>query len=473
MTISHPRWWRSVRTRALISAISLAALSVIFAGVVAYSLERNRIEQTAQSELFAQLDAAQMMSARGRDPLSGSAFADAEGVLTAIVDATVVSQAQGAIAFDSDGVIATSRSTTSNQLANDQQFLDIVAAQPADESPRIENITTKAGTYRVVLLDVHQGGTSGRVVFAYIHQQLYRSINDTYRTYVVVATGSILLFGFVAWLSIGRLLAPIHVMQRTVQRVNNTDPSHRIPVKGNDDLTDLAVNINEMLDRLAVTFADQQEFYDDVSHELRTPLTIVRGNLELLATDDPDEVKAVRTRAISELDRMNLLVDDMMTLAKSGRPDFANLRPTDVGDLTDMTFDKARSLGDRHWVLDDLTDAEAMLDPRRIEQALLELCRNAVKFTETGDVVALGSGSSPDHITFWVRDEGIGIDPEQIPLLTKRRVRGSQSSRREGQGLGLAIVESIAVAHGGQLLISSELGKGTTVTIELPTPQGG
>ena len=61
MTISHPRWWRSVRTRALISAISLAALSVIFAGVVAYSLERQRIEQTAQSELFSQLDAARAL----------------------------------------------------------------------------------------------------------------------------------------------------------------------------------------------------------------------------------------------------------------------------------------------------------------------------------------------------------------------------------------------------------------------------
>lgn len=472
--MANPRlkWWRVVRTKVLFSAITLAAAAVVFAGVVAYSLERNRLEATAEAELFAQYESSQMMSSRSRDPNSGEPFTDAAATAQAIVENNAVQPALGSIALGQGQVLATSRSTTGNDLRSDTEFQQQVLTLP-EVGPRVRTISTASGTYEAVIDDVTMGDDTARIAFAYSQRALYSSINETYQTYVVVAVGAIILFGFVTWVSISRLLAPIRVMQRTVRRVNDTGSSNRVPVHGNDDLTDLAVNINAMLDRLAKTFEDQRAFHDDISHELRTPLTIVRGHLEVLDAQDPDDVRATKARAISELDRINLLVEDMMTLAKSLRPDFANVEPTNAGELTDDVFEKARALGDRRWTLEHIVDTEVVLDPRRIEQALLELCRNAVKFTEEGDVVAMGSDATGQKVRFWVRDEGIGVPAEQIPHLTKRHVRGGQATRKEGQGLGLAIVESIVTAHGGRLIITSEVGVGTTVTMELPTPPGG
>lgn len=471
MSKRHNAAWRSVRARAVATAIAIAILAIAFSGVVAYSLERQRLEQTAHADLFAQYETAQMLNNRGRDPLTGAPFHSLDATLSGIIAGTISTASQGTMALYNGHVVAQSTNSTGFHLSRDAEFVEQVSELAPGQSPRVHTITTETTTYYVVATDMVVGRERGRLVFAQDRDALYQGINDSYRTYVGVAIGTIILFGFVAWVSIGRLLAPIQVMKRVVQRVNDTEPTHRIPVRGDDDLSDLGRNINAMLDRLAKTFEDQQAFYDDVSHELRTPLTIVRGHLEILDPDDPKDVLATKQRTISELDRMNLLVDDMMTLAKARRPDFARRRPTDVAELTDATFEKARGLGDRRWVLDDIADAEIMLDPRRIEQALLELSRNAVKFTEPGQVIALGSDVTDDEVRLWVRDEGVGIPPERLPHVTKRHVRGAQSPRTEGQGLGLAIVDSITQAHGGTLHLTSRLGAGTTVTMRFPYPR--
>lgn len=467
----HNAAWRSIRARVVATTIIIATLAVTFAGVIAYSLEHQRLEQTAHADLFTQYETAQMLNNRGRDPLTGAPFHSLDATLDGVVAGTISTASQGTLALHDGQVVAQSNNAPGFHLGRDTALIEQVSELAPDRSPRIHTITTEVTTYYVVTADMVVGHERGRLVFAQDQQALYKGLNDSYRTYVGVAIGSIILFGFIAWIAIGRLLAPIQVMQRVVQRVNDTEPTHRIPVRGDDDLSDLGRNINAMLDRLAKTFEDQQAFYDDVSHELRTPLTIVRGHLEILDPDDPEDASATKKRTISELDRMNLLVDDMMTLAKARRPDFARRRPTDVAELTDTTFEKAQSLGDRRWVLDDIADAEIMLDPRRIEQALLELSRNAVKFTEPGQVIALGSDVTADEVRLWVRDEGIGIPPERLPHVTKRHVRGAQSSRTEGQGLGLAIVDSITQAHSGTLHLTSRLGAGTTVTMRFPYPR--
>ncbi len=226
---------------------------------------------------------------------------------------------------------------------------------------------------------------------AYDMNLLHNTLNRNYATIALVGLAAIVVVGGLAsWMVIGRLLEPIRWVRTTANEITETDLSRRIPVRGNDELALLTRTVNAMLDRLENTFTQQREFYDDIGHELRTPLTVMRGHLELLDVDDPEEVIATRDLALSEIHRMSRLVEDMITLAKVGRADFLTRVEVEVPQLCDEVLEKARMFGDRKWRLGHMDEATTLADPQRISQALLEVCRNAVKYSEPGSSITLG-----------------------------------------------------------------------------------
>jgi len=290
-------------------------------------------------------------------------------------------------------------------------------------------------------------------------------LQGIYVTYALVALGSLLLVAMLIWLFVGRLLRPLSWMRETAERITDTDITQRIPVRGNDDLSALAVTVNHMLDRLESTVRSQRELLDDVGHELRTPLTIVRGHLELLDVSDPEDVTITRSLVLDELERMRRLVDDLLTLAKAEHPGFVEPEATDIARLTDETLAKATTLGERHWVLDELADTEVELDPQRIAQAWLQLAANAVQYSDVGTRVGMGSRLVGGELWFWVRDEGVGIPEEERARILSRTVKGRSG---EGTGLGLAIVSSIAQAHRGRVVVESVAGVGSRIAVVIP-----
>jgi two-component system, OmpR family, sensor kinase len=307
---------------------------------------------------------------------------------------------------------------------------------------------------------------SAVLVFVQDRSAEHAELTATYRTYGLVALASLILIGAVGWLVAGRLLSPLRLLGSTARRITDSDLSGRIPVTGHDDVSELTRTVNAMLDRLETAFDSQRELLDDAGHELRTPLTILRGHLELLDPTDAAEVAATRALALDEVDRMHRLVDDLVTLAKAERPDFARPAPVDVGRLIDDVLDKA--LGTRRWVIDERTEATARLDSQRITQGLLQLAANAVKFSAPDSTIALGSRVADGRVRLWVRDDGQGVSPEDAERIFERFARGHAGRGVEGSGLGLPIVVAIAEAHGGRILLDSRPGQGSTFTLDLP-----
>jgi two-component system, OmpR family, sensor kinase len=125
----------------------------------------------------------------------------------------------------------------------------------------------------------------------------------------------LLLGSLLAWRLAGRVADPVTALTRTARAISETDLSRRIPVRGRDEVAQLAATFNEMLERLERAFGSQRRFLDDAGHELRTPLTIVRGHLELLE-DDPVERRETVALVMDELDRMGRIVNDLLLLAK-------------------------------------------------------------------------------------------------------------------------------------------------------------
>jgi signal transduction histidine kinase len=268
-----------------------------------------------------------------------------------------------------------------------------------------------------------------------------------------------------------RLLRPLRSLRTTAQRITDADLTDRIPedqLTSRDEVADLGRTMNEMLDRLATSFETQRRYLDDVGHELRTPITIVQGHQELMDPDDPDDVQETRDLTLDELQRMQRLVDDLLLLAKSRRPDFVQTAPTPVDEVLVSVLEKVTPLGTRRWTIEESTAEQVPMDRQRVTQALVQLVANALRFTHPGDVIALGARIRSRSLRVWVRDEGTGISPQDQETIFSRERQGADGGNGGGMGLGLAIVTAIAEAHGGRVELDSELGAGSTFTVLLP-----
>ncbi|MBE7382691.1 MAG: HAMP domain-containing histidine kinase [Leptolyngbya sp. SIO1E4] len=316
---------------------------------------------------------------------------------------------------------------------------------------------------------VTENGVQG--VFVAIHDSTTAYQSGTEVMSLVLRVSAAVLGGFfvIAWVMAGRILMPLRLMNQTARKITESDMTQRIPIRGSDEITETAATFNEMLDRLQFSFDSQQEFLKDVSHELRTPITVIQGQLELLPYR-PEKQPETIAIILNELDQMNRLVNDLLLLTKAERPDFLILKPEDLDWLTEELYFKARSLtSERDWRLEAKGLYPAIMDRQRFSQAVMNLVQNAVRHTQPGDTIALGSVVSDGYLRFWVRDTGEGIAPADQARIFERFTRATNNNRQfEGAGLGLSIVSAIVQAHGGRIELCSELGQGATFTLIVP-----
>lgn len=271
-----------------------------------------------------------------------------------------------------------------------------------------------------------------------------------------------------AWLISGRILAPLRSLIATARSINEVDLTQRIPVKGTGEMAELAETFNAMLERLQVALVSQRAFINDAGHELRTPITIIRGHLELIG-DDPIEQQETIELVLDELDRMSRLVDDLLILAKSERPDFLQRETLDISVLTQELYQKAIAIAPRNWQLEAKGRGLIKIDRQRITQAIMNLAVNATQHTLETDTITLGSLVKDNYLRLWVSDTGKGIQKADQKRIFERFARvSSHTLHGDGSGLGLSIVKAIAIAHNGHVELESELGRGSTFTLVLP-----
>jgi two-component system phosphate regulon sensor histidine kinase PhoR len=222
----------------------------------------------------------------------------------------------------------------------------------------------------------------------------------------------------------------------------------------------------------------RRDFVANVSHELRTPLSIFHGNLETLL--EPGDLDEDETRHIYEVmkrhsDRLNLLVNDLLSLARLESKE-ANLQLAEIklrDFLEDVTGDWAKRLAGKNLRLElEVPDNFPTLrvDERRLEEVVHNLLDNAVKYSHQNGRILIQAGAPDQEVVLSVRDEGVGIAANDLPRIFERFYRADRARSRElgGTGLGLSIVKHIAQLHGGRVEAESTLGQGTTIRVILP-----
>ena len=465
----------NIRTRIALAVIVLVGLALGLVGVALFAVQRAATEAQVIADLGRAMDEFETLATEGVDPQTGQPFADPSRLLLVALQRTALSPTEGELAVVNGAIRYTAPEAVSFRPELDRELrLHLLPLTGLNESTQGE-VETQVTRYRYYVMPVVFGGHPDRgalIRLVDLSAEL-EQVNQVMRVYLLVAFGSMLLVAAFTWVFAGRLLRPIEWLREVASSIRQEDLTTRVPVTGSDDLTALTVTINRMLDRVQDSVESQRRLLDDVGHELRTPVTVVRGHLELMDVDDPEDVQATQALAIDELDRMGGLVNDLITLAKSDSPDFIHKDWSNIAVLTDATLEKARALGDHRWRLSQVATVDAFVDPNRITQAWLQLAANADKYSEAGTKIEIGSAVEDDELRMWVADEGIGIAAEDMDLIRSRFGRSSAGKAfNDGAGLGLAIVGSIVASHDGRLDIESTPGAGSKFTMVLPlTPQ--
>jgi two-component system OmpR family sensor kinase len=302
-------------------------------------------------------------------------------------------------------------------------------------------------------------------------------------TMLVVAPFVLLLSLPLAYYVGGRTFRPVDQLINEVEAITDGRSLHRrlLTDPSNDELSRLTATLNAMIGRLEHSFAALRRFTADASHELKTPLTVLRADVERAmnpGTRGTERMVALE-EALQEIARMADLVDSLLTLARADEGRFDLVRePTRLEPVVREVYETATILGEDAGLavsLPMLEDATVLADGRRLRQLFLNLVTNAIKYTPRGGRVEISLARRPqtNDVAFSVRDTGVGIAAADLPYIFDRfwradRVR-SRSSERAGFGLGLAIAQWIAQAHGGVLTVQSRLGRGSLFTVTLPT----
>ena len=460
----RPLWQPGFRARVL----GFAALLLIGAMAVGLLAQRAVLLQRLDTNVTSLLDqerAEVETLATGTNPATGEPFGtDVAAIFDTFLDRNIPGRDEAFLTFVDGRPYRTSSSP---------RGLDALA-EVTDRWARLAEgdagtIDTEAGAVRFLAVPLAQAGTAhGVFVAVNFVEPERRSIDDHLRVQGLVVAVVVTVALGVAWITAGRLLKPLRSVTETARTINETGLDQRIAVDSDDEVGMMAATFNQMLDRLEDAFETQRAFIDDAGHELRTPITVIMGQLELMG-DDPDERAATLAVVNEELDRMSRIVEDLLLLAKSEQPNFIQVEEVEVSDFTTELAVKARSLGDRGWIIDESASGTVMLDPQRITQAVLNLARNAVEHTGIGTEVGIGSAIEDDHLVIWIRDQGPGIPAEDQPRLFDRFARGSADKRRsDGAGLGLAIVKAVSEAHGGRVTLRSRPGRGARFQIHIP-----
>lgn len=308
---------------------------------------------------------------------------------------------------------------------------------------------------------------------ATLHRVLVLLMIGTFATLIIAGGVGLLM----SWLA----LRPIDRITLTAGRIARAqDLGRRLPVPTTDDeVGRLISTFNAMLERLDRLFQAQQRLGADVSHELRTPLTTIRGNVDLLrrgAADDPIERAAALDAIEGEVDRMNRLVSDLLLLAQAEAGMKLEKQTVELDTLILEVYRQAQLMSATRFPVGERVairlghEDQAIIegDPDRLKQLLLNLIDNALKYTPPGGSVTISLDRDQAWVRITVADTGVGIPPEVLPHIFDRFYR-AQREGRKGVGLGLSIARWIAEAHGGRLSVESQVGRGTTFTLWLPT----
>jgi signal transduction histidine kinase len=401
-----------------------------------------------------------------------SYLADASLQLSSQLNTRIrVLDAQGSVLVDSQ------QEGQGADLAADPLVSQALAGQVASRTA--DGTGNGAAAVHLAMPILVDGNLAGAVYLSQPLDDVTAVLRDLRTRWLLATAIALLLSAGVGLLLSGAIARPVRRLTQAAGAVARGHFDQEVPVRSHDELGHLSRAFNDMTARLRAARKMQVDFVANVSHELRTPLTAVKALVETLrdgAVDDPEVRDQFLETVEEETDRLIRLVGDLLTLSRADSEALNLQRESlDLGQLVRDTVERfapqAEAKGLALEIETGTQTAPALADPDRIGQVLVNLLDNALKYSRPAGTVTVRVDATPEEARVEVRDNGVGIPAEDLPRIGERFYRADKArSRAEGgSGLGLAIARALVEAHGGQLWLESQEGKGTVATFTLPT----
>ncbi|WP_060872954.1 sensor histidine kinase [Myroides odoratus] len=304
----------------------------------------------------------------------------------------------------------------------------------------------------------------------------YTKLQNLFVTIVVLVVISLLVIYFVGLFFADKVLLPIKKMNDEVNQITATNLDLRISTEKNkDELGALANTFNEMLNRLENSFDSQKQFVSNISHELRTPLAAIIAELELALSKEQNQAYYIQTiqNALNDSQKIVRLSNSLLDFAKASYDPteivFKSIRVDEVILDACQKLQKMDASYKFNFVIDESVTSEEMMmvhaNPYLLEVALVNLLENACKFSEQ-KACTIQVKYEDYHLVVQVIDQGIGIAEEDLESIFVPFYRGKNQHYKEGNGIGLPLTNKIIKLHKGTLHVDSQVGEGTTFTIQ-------
>ena len=325
-------------------------------------------------------------------------------------------------------------------------------------------------------------GQIGALLFVSRIQSLMDSLNSVQwqliSVFVLIALAALVVALILAQV----LTKPITNLSRTMRKMGKGDLSVRVPVRGSGELRELAENYNTMAAQLERLDKTRSQFVSNASHELKTPLATMKIMLEtvMYQPDMPAELRAEFMQDMNhEIDRLTGIITDLLTLTRMDSEKGAMKKePVDMSGLTTEVLHLLTPAAEKRGQLLDFSITPGIQmsgDRDRLYQILYNLTDNAIKYSPDGGKISVILREEERGIVWRVRDNGIGIPPEDQEHIFERFYRVDKARSREtgGTGLGLSIVRQMVKMHDGTISVQSEAGKGSEFIVIFPREGAG
>lgn len=305
-----------------------------------------------------------------------------------------------------------------------------------------------------------------------------RSSDEQFAAQFALVLAGALLLGILASAVIGiavakRGLWPLQQMTQSLERIGPNHLNERLgKITWPRELQPVATAFDEMLARLEESFTRLSQFSADLAHELRTPISNIRGEAEVALTRPrtSEEYRSVIESITGECERLSGIVENLLFLARAEAADRQIEKDTfPARSAIEKIASYYRTVAEERGItISNEGDGEFYADPLLFDRALSNLLDNALRFTPDGGKIAIRSQSTNGRTKLVVEDNGCGIAPQHLSRVFDRFYRVDSSRSSKGIGLGLALVKSISDLHGGSAAVTSEVNRGTVVTVTFP-----
>lgn len=357
------------------------------------------------------------------------------------------------------------------------KHIEIQNALKGNTSSNIYNFREYGHVLYIAVPLIVQNNIVGASLISISINDIYSTLGDINKNLILISIGSIIIIAFISFVFLDFIFKPLERFTKAIIGMSKGGLKQKIEVDTNDEFKRMADAFNAIIMKLDQVDKQREEFVANVSHELRTPISSMKLLSESLLLQNEEDINVYRefmTDISTESDRLNNIINELLALVDLDKEKLhLNYKLTYINFLLEKLVSRIKPLAEKKNIklsLKLMDEIQIKVDSEKMQQAIINVIENAIKYTQEGGKVTVSLYSKGKYAIIEIKDNGIGIPKDSLNHIFERFYRVDKARTRitGGTGLGLSITNQIVSLHQGIIDVDSTMGEGSTFYIKIP-----